>query len=120
MENNTFSLNSIYEAVSEKQGNKVSLTAYCRDGLFGVNVDIDGQDAACIEVAKNTNLEDIDQVRAIATAISMTQALGSYLRLRNNDYEIKFYYYQDIELSIEQLPENFVDLSGAIAIAAKN
>lgn len=119
VESNTFDLDSIYRAVSVKEGNKVSLTAFCRDGLFGVNVDIDGQDAACIEVAKNTNLEVIDQIRAIATAISMTQALGSYLRLRNNDYEIKFYYYQDIELSIQQLPENFIDLSGAIAIAAK-
>lgn len=119
-EKGKFSLDSIYEAVKSKGGTKISLTAYCRNDIFGVNVDVDGQDAACIEIEKNINLEDIDQIRAIATAISLTQALGSYLRLRNHDFEIKFYYYQDTELSIHHLPENFIDLSGAIAIANNN
>lgn len=119
-ESNEFSLENIYKAVMNKGGSKISLTSYCKEGIFGVNVDVDGKDAACIEIAKNENLEDIDQIRAIATAISLVQALGSYLRLKDNNFDIKFYYYQDVELSIHQLPENFIDLSGAIAISVQN
>ena len=110
----TFDLDSIYSSLNAANNAKISLTAYCRDGVYGVNIDVNSEPMSEIEVVKNASLDDIDRLRALTTCIFMAQGLGSYLRLRNSSYDIKFFYYEDKESSV-QPPENFVDLSVEIS-----
>lgn len=105
-----FNLDSIYSSINASNNAKISLTAYCRDGVYGVNIDVNNQPAGEIEVVENNTLDDIDRLRALTTCIFMAQGLGSYLRLRNSSYDIRFFYFEDKESSV-QPPENFVDLS---------
>ncbi len=117
--NSKFELKAIYNSLSARDNAKISLTAYSRDGVYGVNIDVDNNPAGEIEVIEDKNLDDINKLRALTTCIFMAQSLGSYFRMNNSTFDIKFYYFEDEESSV-QPPENFIDLSGQISNTKSN
>lgn len=94
-------LEAIRKEIENKEGDVLTLTAYARNGKFGVGVDLGSNTVADLVIEDNVDLLEVDVIRAAATAITLAQTIGTYTKLKQVKNEVNYYFFQDREVFIE-------------------
>lgn len=100
-----FSLEQIQKAIASVGEKKVTFTVYTKSGKYGVGIVAGEQTIGDVQIIKSDSLEEVDVVRAMSAAISLAQALGSYIRLYNSNMEVNYILVKDRDIIKELIPE---------------
>lgn len=115
-----FSLDQIQKAIATVGEAKVTFTVYTKGGKYGVGIVAGEQTIGDIQIIKSDSLEEVDVVRAMSSAISLAQALGSYIRLYNSEMEVNYILVKDRDIIDELIPKKTFTVVDLQAVQATN
>lgn len=115
-----FSLSQIQKAIESVGESKVTFTVYTKGGKYGVGIVAGEQTIGDVEIVKSDALEEVDVVRAMSSAISLAQALGSYIRLYNSNMEVNYILVKDRDIIDELIPEKTFTVIDLQAVQVTN
>lgn len=112
-------LEAIRKAIEGKSGDVLTLTAYAKDGKFGIGVDLGTTTVANLIIEDRVNLQEEDVLRAITSVVALSQAIGAYIKLKSVKKDVSYYFYHDREVYVP-IPEPFVVINSEDLALASN